>query len=89
MNLNFMFQREFRERIQQQKFAQNKLQEQRQQFARAKKYYSIYHVQLHARLMQAKTQEERVSAKSTCTSTWLLRCCGWLIGGCYGNLGGC
>ncbi|KAK9973169.1 hypothetical protein ABG768_023912, partial [Culter alburnus] len=51
--------REFRERIQQQKFAQNKLREQRQQFARAKKYYSIYHVQLRARLMQAKTQEEQ------------------------------
>lgn len=69
MNLNLMFQREFRERIQQQKFAQNKLREQRQQFARAKKYYSIYHVQLRARLMQAKTQEEQVSAKSTRTNT--------------------
>ncbi|XP_067315534.1 centrosomal protein of 95 kDa-like isoform X2 [Pseudorasbora parva] len=51
--------REFKERIQQQKFAQNKLREQRQQFARAKKYYSIYHVQLRAKLMQAKTQEEQ------------------------------
>ncbi|KAK7155157.1 hypothetical protein R3I93_009949 [Phoxinus phoxinus] len=51
--------RVFRERIQQQKFAQNKLREQRQQFARAKKYYSIYHVQLRAKLMQAKTQEEQ------------------------------
>lgn len=51
--------RVFRERIQQQKFAQNKLREQRQQFARAKKYYSIYHVQLRAKLMQTKTQEER------------------------------
>ncbi|XP_056102110.1 centrosomal protein of 95 kDa-like [Rhinichthys klamathensis goyatoka] len=51
--------RVFRESIQQQKFAQNKLREQRQQFARAKKYYSIYHVQLRAKLMQAKTQEER------------------------------
>ncbi|XP_077055218.1 centrosomal protein of 95 kDa-like isoform X5 [Siphateles boraxobius] len=51
--------RVFRERIQQQKFAQNKLREQRQQFARAKKYYSIYHIQLRANLMQAKTQEER------------------------------
>lgn len=62
-----MFQREFKERIQQQKSAQNKLREQRQQVARAKKYYSVYHVQLRARLMQAKTQEERVSAKSTTT----------------------
>ncbi|XP_016363003.1 centrosomal protein of 95 kDa isoform X2 [Sinocyclocheilus anshuiensis] len=51
--------REFRERIQQQKSAQNKLREQRQQVARAKKYYSVYHVQLRARLMQAKTQEEQ------------------------------
>uniref|UniRef100_A0A672L7G3 DUF5745 domain-containing protein n=1 Tax=Sinocyclocheilus grahami TaxID=75366 RepID=A0A672L7G3_SINGR len=52
--------REFRERIQQQKSAQNKLREQRQQVARAKKYYSVYHVQLRARLMQAKTQEEQL-----------------------------
>uniref|UniRef100_A0A8C1YW16 DUF5745 domain-containing protein n=1 Tax=Cyprinus carpio TaxID=7962 RepID=A0A8C1YW16_CYPCA len=51
--------REFKERIQQQKSAQNKLREQRQQVARAKKYYSVYHIQLHAKLMQAKTQEER------------------------------
>lgn len=51
--------REFRERIQQQKSTQNKLREQRQQVPRAKKYYSIYHAQLRARLMQAKTQEEQ------------------------------
>lgn len=63
-----MFQREFRERIQQQKSAQNKLREQRQQVARAKKYYSIYHTQLRSRLMQAKTQEEQVSAESTTTT---------------------
>lgn len=62
-----MFQREFRERIQQQKSAQNKLREQRQQVPRAKKYYSVYHAQLRARLMQAKTQEEQVSAESSTT----------------------
>ncbi|XP_051996361.1 centrosomal protein of 95 kDa-like isoform X2 [Xyrauchen texanus] len=52
--------REFRERIQQQKSAQNKLREQRQQVACAKKYYNDYHVQLRARLMRARTREERM-----------------------------
>ncbi|MFT7804141.1 hypothetical protein Z043-101123 [Arapaima gigas] len=52
--------RDFRERIQQQKFTQNKLREQRQQVARAKKYYDDYHVQHRARLMRARTREERM-----------------------------
>ncbi|XP_043097878.1 centrosomal protein of 95 kDa-like isoform X2 [Puntigrus tetrazona] len=51
--------REFRQRIQQQKLAQNKLKEQRRQVACAKKYYSIFHAQLRARLMQTKTQEDQ------------------------------
>ncbi|KPP79314.1 hypothetical protein Z043_101123, partial [Scleropages formosus] len=52
--------RDFRERIQQQKSTQNKLREQRQQVARARKYYNDYHVQLRARLMRARTREERM-----------------------------
>uniref|UniRef100_A0A4W3JZC9 Centrosomal protein 95 n=2 Tax=Callorhinchus milii TaxID=7868 RepID=A0A4W3JZC9_CALMI len=52
--------KDFKERVQQQKFAQNKVKEQRQQVARAKKYYSDYHVQLRAKMMRAKTREERV-----------------------------
>ncbi|XP_034385720.1 centrosomal protein of 95 kDa-like isoform X3 [Cyclopterus lumpus] len=52
--------RDFKERIQQQKSTQNRLREQRQQMARAKKYHSDYHVQHRARLMRARTQEEKV-----------------------------
>ncbi|XP_062853019.1 centrosomal protein of 95 kDa-like isoform X2 [Trichomycterus rosablanca] len=52
--------RDFRERIQQQKSAQNKLHEQRQQVARARKYHNDYHVQLRARRLRARTREERM-----------------------------
>ncbi|MEQ2207377.1 hypothetical protein XENOCAPTIV_011347 [Xenoophorus captivus] len=43
---------------------QNKLREQRQQIARAKKYHNDYHVQHRARLMRARTKEERVGSKA-------------------------
>ncbi|XP_067914572.1 centrosomal protein of 95 kDa-like isoform X2 [Heterodontus francisci] len=52
--------KEFKERIRQQKSAQNKMKEQRQQIARAKKYYNEYHVQLRAKMMRARTREERI-----------------------------
>uniref|UniRef100_A0A8C8H267 DUF5745 domain-containing protein n=1 Tax=Oncorhynchus tshawytscha TaxID=74940 RepID=A0A8C8H267_ONCTS len=52
--------RDFKERIQQQKSTQNRLKEQRQQIARAKKYHGDYHVQLRARMMRARTKEERM-----------------------------
>ncbi|KAM8772219.1 centrosomal protein of 95 kDa-like isoform 2-T2 [Acanthopagrus schlegelii] len=52
--------RDFKERVQQQKSTQNRLREQRQQVARAKKYHSDYHVQHRARLMRARTKEERM-----------------------------
>ncbi|KAM7009587.1 centrosomal protein of 95 kDa-like [Tautogolabrus adspersus] len=52
--------RDFKERIQQQKSTQNRLKEQRQQIARAKKYHNDYHVQHRARLMRARTNEERM-----------------------------
>nr|XP_040042584.1 centrosomal protein of 95 kDa-like isoform X2 [Gasterosteus aculeatus aculeatus] len=52
--------RDFKERIQQQKSTQNRLRDQRQQVARAKKYHSDYHVQHRARLMRARTKEERM-----------------------------
>ncbi|XP_054460221.1 centrosomal protein of 95 kDa-like isoform X3 [Anoplopoma fimbria] len=52
--------RDFKERIQQQKSTQNRLKEQRQQIARAKKYHSDYHVQHRARLMRARTEEEKM-----------------------------
>lgn len=59
----FISQRDFKERIQQQKSTQNRLREQRQQIARAKKYHSDYHVQHRARLMRARTKEERVGGE--------------------------
>lgn len=59
------FQREFKERIQQQKMTQNRLREHRQQSARAKKYYDDYHVQHRARLMRMRTKEERVKHSTT------------------------
>ncbi|XP_038142423.1 centrosomal protein of 95 kDa-like isoform X2 [Cyprinodon tularosa] len=52
--------RDFKERIQQQKSVQNRLREQRQQVARAKKYHNDYHVQHSARLMRARTKEEKM-----------------------------
>uniref|UniRef100_A0AAQ5YD63 DUF5745 domain-containing protein n=1 Tax=Amphiprion ocellaris TaxID=80972 RepID=A0AAQ5YD63_AMPOC len=52
--------RDFKDRIQQQKSTQNRLREQRQQIARAKKYHNDYHVQHRARLMRARTKEERM-----------------------------
>ncbi|XP_067860017.1 centrosomal protein of 95 kDa-like isoform X2 [Heptranchias perlo] len=52
--------KEFKERIRQQKSAQNKMKEQRQQIARSKKYYNDYHVQLRAKMMRARTREERI-----------------------------
>ncbi|KAJ1129573.1 hypothetical protein NDU88_007940 [Pleurodeles waltl] len=51
---------EFKERIRQQKYTQNKMREKRQQIARAKKYYEDYHVQLRAKMMRSKTREERI-----------------------------
>ncbi|XP_023675652.2 centrosomal protein of 95 kDa isoform X2 [Paramormyrops kingsleyae] len=52
--------RDFKERIQQQKSAQNKLREQRLQVARARKYHNDHHVQFRARLMRARSREERM-----------------------------
>lgn len=51
-----------KQRIQRQKWAQNKVTERRQQAARARKYYEDYRVQLRAKLLRARTREERVSA---------------------------
>ncbi|NWT41844.1 CEP95 protein, partial [Chroicocephalus maculipennis] len=51
---------ELRQRICRQKWAQNKVREKRQQIARARKYYEDYRVQLRAKMMRARTQEERI-----------------------------
>ncbi|XP_074967486.1 centrosomal protein of 95 kDa isoform X1 [Phalacrocorax aristotelis] len=51
---------ELKQRICRQKWAQNKLREKRQQIARARKYYEDYRVQLRAKMMRARTREERI-----------------------------
>ncbi|NXV20259.1 CEP95 protein, partial [Cepphus grylle] len=51
---------ELRQRIRRQKWAQNKVREKRQQIARARKYYEDYRVQLRAKMMRARTREERI-----------------------------
>ncbi|XP_026534543.1 centrosomal protein of 95 kDa [Notechis scutatus] len=51
---------EFRQRIERQKYTQNKMREGRQQVARAKKYYQDYRVQLRAKMMRTRTREERI-----------------------------
>ncbi|KAK6479620.1 centrosomal protein of 95 kDa-like [Huso huso] len=52
--------KDFKDRIRQQKSAQSRMREQRQQVARAKKYYNDYHVQLRARMLRSRTREERI-----------------------------
>ncbi|NXM68330.1 CEP95 protein, partial [Serilophus lunatus] len=54
---------EFRQRIYRQKWAQNKVTEKRQQVARARKYYEDYRVQLQAKMLRARTREERIFKK--------------------------
>ncbi|XP_010216885.1 PREDICTED: centrosomal protein of 95 kDa [Tinamus guttatus] len=51
---------EFKQRIYRQKRAQNNVREKRQQIARARKYYEDYRVQLRAKMMRARTREERI-----------------------------
>ncbi|XP_062448036.1 centrosomal protein of 95 kDa [Rhea pennata] len=54
---------EFKQRIYRQKWAQNKVREKRQQIARARKYYEDYRVQLRAKMMRARTREEKIFKK--------------------------
>ncbi|NXP24284.1 CEP95 protein, partial [Scytalopus superciliaris] len=54
---------EFKQRVSRQKWAQNKVVEKRQQVARARRYYEDYRVQLRAKLMRARTREERIFQK--------------------------
>ncbi|NWS02510.1 CEP95 protein, partial [Motacilla alba] len=51
---------EIKQRIHRQKWAQNKVTERRQQVARARKYYEDYRVQLRAKLLRARTREEKI-----------------------------
>ncbi|NXU90520.1 CEP95 protein, partial [Xiphorhynchus elegans] len=54
---------EFKQRVCRQKWAQNKVTEKRQQVARARRYYEDYRVQLRARMLRARTREERIFQK--------------------------
>ncbi|KAL8163595.1 UNVERIFIED_CONTAM: hypothetical protein K2H54_031219, partial [Gekko kuhli] len=51
---------DFKQRIHYQKFGQNKMRERHQQIIRAKKYYQDYRIQLRAKMMRARTREERI-----------------------------
>ncbi|XP_062362097.1 centrosomal protein of 95 kDa isoform X2 [Cinclus cinclus] len=51
---------EIKQRICRQRWAQNKLTEKKQQVARARKYYEDYRVQLRAKLLRARTREEKI-----------------------------
>ncbi|NXO37837.1 CEP95 protein, partial [Locustella ochotensis] len=51
---------EIKQRTYRQKWAQNKVTERRQQVARARKYYEDYRVQLRAKLLRARTREEKI-----------------------------
>ncbi|XP_075903888.1 centrosomal protein of 95 kDa-like isoform X1 [Nelusetta ayraudi] len=52
--------KDFKDRIQQQKSSQNRQREQRQQLVRAKRYHQDFHLQHRARLLRARTKEERM-----------------------------
>ncbi|NXW77672.1 CEP95 protein, partial [Hirundo rustica] len=51
---------EIKQRAYRQKWAQNKVTEKRQQVARARKYYEDYRAQLRAKLLRARTREEKI-----------------------------
>ncbi|XP_039937325.1 centrosomal protein of 95 kDa isoform X2 [Hirundo rustica] len=51
---------EIKLRAYRQKWAQNKVTEKRQQVARARKYYEDYRAQLRAKLLRARTREEKI-----------------------------
>ncbi|XP_060108593.1 centrosomal protein of 95 kDa [Heteronotia binoei] len=51
---------DIKQRIHYQKCGQNKMRERRQQIIRAKKYYQDYRIQLRAKMMRARTREERI-----------------------------
>ncbi|XP_071430002.1 centrosomal protein of 95 kDa isoform X2 [Pithys albifrons albifrons] len=54
---------DLRQRVGRQRWAQNKVTEKRQQVARARRYYEDYRVQLRAKMMRARTREERIFQK--------------------------
>lgn len=59
-SLVLSLQQEIRQHTFRQRWAQNKVTERRQQAARARKYYQDYRVQLRAKLLRARTRQEKV-----------------------------
>ncbi|NXC83862.1 CEP95 protein, partial [Cercotrichas coryphoeus] len=51
---------EIKQRIYRQRWAQNKVTEKKQQVARARRYYEDYRLQLRAKLLRARTREEKI-----------------------------
>ncbi|NWY69850.1 CEP95 protein, partial [Erithacus rubecula] len=51
---------EVRQRIYRQRWAQNRVTEKKQQVARARRYHEDYRVQLRAKLLRARTREEKI-----------------------------
>ncbi|NXB43587.1 CEP95 protein, partial [Leucopsar rothschildi] len=51
---------DIKQRISRQRWAQNKVTEKKQQVARARKYYEDYRAQLRAKLLRARTREEKI-----------------------------
>ncbi|ELW67487.1 Centrosomal protein of 95 kDa [Tupaia chinensis] len=54
---------DFKDRIHRQRLTQSKIKENRQQIARARKYYDDYRVQLRAKMMRMRTREEMIFKK--------------------------
>ncbi|XP_029783329.1 centrosomal protein of 95 kDa isoform X2 [Suricata suricatta] len=54
---------DFKDRIHRQKLTQSKINENRQQIVRARKYYDDYRVQLRAKMMRMRTREEMIFKK--------------------------
>ncbi|KAG2460744.1 CEP95 protein, partial [Polypterus senegalus] len=52
--------KDFKQRIQEQKMAKRQMRDHRQEVARARKYYNDYHVRLRAKMLRARTHEERI-----------------------------
>lgn len=56
------------------------MKEKRQQIVRARKYYEDYRVQLRAKMMRARTREERVSTRClSCFSSVEFFSIGWTL----------
>ena len=56
----FLFQREQKERKEQERAISSRLREKRHASARARRYYEDYHLRMRARMLKRRTKEEQV-----------------------------